>query len=63
MNRKRAHPLIKDGSGKRYNICKLCDHKYLNLQLSHVRLLIKQFRVMFKIKDFLKKQLKNVHNK
>lgn len=36
--RKRPHPLSKDGSGKRYNICQRCDTKYLNLQLSHVPL-------------------------
>lgn len=34
--RKRAHPLSKDGSGKRYNICQDCDTKYLKLQLGHV---------------------------
>jgi hypothetical protein len=36
MNRKRAHPLKKDDTGQRYNICKTCDTKYLNLQLGHV---------------------------
>ena len=35
--RKRSHPLSKDGSGKRYNVCQRCDTKYLNLQLGHVR--------------------------
>jgi hypothetical protein len=34
--RQRPHPLSKDGSGKRYNICVACDNKYLNLQLNHV---------------------------
>ncbi len=44
--RKRPHPLSKDGSGKRYNICQRCDNKYLNLQLGHVKICItKDLRV------------------
>ena len=44
--RKRPHPLSKDGTGKRYNVCQRCDTKYLNLQLGHVKICItKELRV------------------
>lgn len=44
--RKRPHPLSKDGSGKRYNVCQRCDTKYLNLQLGHVNyFLIEELRI------------------